>query len=387
MNSGRSRSGAWGPGRPDPPRRPARAWRALAAGTAALLLTAFRPAAAPREWEFPRDHGAHADFQTEWWYYTGHLATLDGRTFGYELTIFRRALAPPDSAFPEWRPAEFYPAHFAITDEKGRAFHHWERLRRGLGGLAGADTTRLHVWCGDWSSAGVGPRHRLVADAGEFAITLELDPHKPPVFHGEGGLSRKGPLAGQASYYYSLTRLKTDGTLRVAGRLEAVHGTSWMDHEFFSSDLDTTLVGWDWFSLQLDDDSEIMLYRLRRSGGLGSGWTSGTYVTPAGSSLSLRAQDFGIDATARWTSPATRITYPSAWSVRLPELGLDLVVRPTVPDQELDTRGTTGVIYWEGSVAVTGTRRGRPVRGVGYVELTGYDGRVPMKNPPGVTPR
>lgn len=364
--------------------------RALAAGLAAgaaLLLAAFRPADAPRDWEFPRDHGAHADFQTEWWYYTGHLEALDGRRFGYELTIFRRALAPPDSAFPGWRPADFYPAHFAITDEKGRTFHHWERLKRDIGGLAGADTTRLHVWCGDWSVGETGPRHRLAAAADDWAITLDLDPAKPPVFHGEGGLSRKGPLPGQASYYYSLTRLATTGTLRVAGRLEAVRGTSWMDHEFFSSDLDTTLIGWDWFSLQLDDDSELMLYRLRRAGGAVSGWASGTYVTPAGSSLSLRGQDFSVDATARWTSPATRVIYPAAWTVRLPELGLDLSVAPTVPDQELDTRATTGVIYWEGSVSVTGTRRGRPVRGQGYVELTGYDGQVPMKSPPGTAPR
>lgn len=366
------------------------------AGTAAAPSGASAPAApdsggfrrveGPHPWAFPRDHGAHPDFQTEWWYYTGHLTTDDGRSYGYELTFFRRALALPpdlDPGYAGWRAAELYPAHFALTDETGDTFRHWERIHRDSGGKAGADTTGLRVWCGDWRATGHGTIHRLEARAADVTLTLDLEPRKPPILHGEGGLSRKGAQTGQASYYYSMTRMTTHGTLSTDGKIAAVRGLSWMDHEFFSSDLDPTLDGWDWFSVQLDDETELMVYRLRRAAGAGGDWSSGTLVLPGADALSLRQEDITVTALDHWKSPVTSVTYPSGWRVRLPQFGIDLTLTPTVKAQELDTRATTGVRYWEGSVRVSGTRRGAPLAGAGYVELTGYDGTVPMKSAPG----
>ncbi len=364
-----------------------------------LAALAFAAVAGPREWTFPRDHGAHPEFRTEWWYYTGHLDTENGRSYGYELVFFRYVPEAPDlpDGFDGWVPAAFHPAHFAITDETGGRFFHDQRIRRDIGGIAGADTTTLFAWCGDWSaSLDADGVHHLKASADDWAIDLELEPLKPPVLNGPGGVSRKGPREGQASYYYSLTRMKTGGTITFGDRAQKVTGLSWMDHEFFSSALDENLTGWDWFSIQMDDDTELMLYRLRsrtegpgagRGGGAATGastpegpgdFLSGTFTSPDGSARPLSRDDITITATATWTSPATGVTYPSAWTLSVSSLGLELTVTPTLADQELDTRATTRVIYWEGSVNVEGRRGGRAVRGRGYVELTGYDGQVPM---------
>jgi predicted secreted hydrolase len=349
----------------------------------------FSQALAPRAFDFPRDHGAHPDFQTEWWYYTGHLEG-DGRRYGYQFVIFRRALDPPDSlspGFEGWRAAEIFPAHVALTEIDVRRFHHEERLRRTIGGVAGADTTDLRVWSGDWSVRRDGDAHVLSAGGPDFRFELELVPKKPPVLHGEAGLSRKGPRPGQASYYYSYTRMATAGTLWLDGRAHPVRGTSWMDHEFFSSDLDSSLAGWDWFSLQLDDGAELMLYRLRGATGPETDRLSGTFVPPSGAPRALGPGDFLIVPLDTWTSPKTGATYPSLWRIEAPALDLALTVRPSLPDQELDTRGSTGVVYWEGSVAVSGLRGDRPVTGRGYAELTGYDGHVPMAAGRGGPPR
>jgi predicted secreted hydrolase len=229
--------------------------------------------------------------------------------------------------------------------------------------------------------------HVLSAGGPDFRFELELVPRKPPVLHGEAGLSRKGPRPGQASYYYSYTRMATAGTLWIDGRAHPVRGTSWMDHEFFSSDLDPSLVGWDWFSLQLDDGTELMLYRLRGAAGAGGDLLSGTFVPAAGPPRALDERDIRIVPLDTWTSPTTGATYPSLWRIEIVDLDLALTVHPTLADQELDARGSTGVIYWEGSVSVSGVGGDRPVTGRGYVELTGYDGRVPMKAGRGGAPR
>jgi predicted secreted hydrolase len=354
--------------------------RRLGPALAIGIACAFAPASTPREWSFPRDHGAHREYQTEWWYYTGHLSAGDGRQFGYELVFFRYQPAGPDSLDPAlstWRPRELYPAHFAITDERGRQFHYRERIERDFGGLAGADSAGLNVWCGDWNARGKGSAHILKVSADGWTLSLELIPKKPPVLHGDGGLSRKGPHPEQASHYYSLTRLAGTGTLSFEDQTWPVTGTSWMDHEFFSSPLDTTLTGWDWFSFQMDDGTELMLYRLRGKAGAPD-WPSGTFVRTDGTAVRLNRDDFSIDGTPTWRSERTGTVYPSEWTIAVPSVGLKLRVVPTLPDQELDARRSTGVVYWEGSAVVTGFRNDVPVGGRGYVELTGYGGDVPL---------
>lgn len=350
--------------------------------TAGAGPAGFQPVMEPRTWSFPRDHGAHREFQTEWWYWTGHLESA-GHRYGYEIVFFRRAPDRPadlGTDFSGWKPAEFHPAHVALTDIDAGSFQHEQRIRRDIGGVAGADTADLRVWCGDWRAERKGENIVVRVGSGDWQLDLEMTPDKPPVRHGRNGLSRKGPLDGQASYYYSLTRLSTRGTLTRAGRAQPVTGQSWMDHEFFSSDLDTTLVGWDWFSLQLDDRTELMLYRLRGQSGAANDWISGSWIDADGNTRPLRPEEIVIEATASWTSPRTGTTYPAAWTIRIPPLDLTLMARPTVAAQELDTRGSTGVLYWEGSLDVTGRRAGRAVHGVGYAELTGYDGRTPMRS-------
>lgn len=349
--------------------------------SAGAVPAGFAPVTEPRTWSFPRDHGAHREFQTEWWYWTGHLES-DGHRYGYEIVFFRRAPDRPTDLgtdFAGWSAAGFYPAHVALTDIEAGSFHHEQRIRRDIGGVAGSDSSDLRVWCGNWRGERKGDHLVLSAGSGDWWLDLEMTPDKAPVLHGDGGLSRKGPLIGQASHYYSLTRLSTRGTLTRAGRVLPVVGQSWMDHEFFSSDLDSTLVGWDWFSLQFDDRTELMLYRLRGQSGATDDWISGTWISADGSSRHLRPEEIAIESTASWTSPQTGTTYPAAWTIRIVSLDLTLTARPTVADQELDTRGSTGVLYWEGSLDVRGRRAGRDIRGVGYAELTGYDGETPMR--------
>ncbi|MDZ4803413.1 MAG: lipocalin-like domain-containing protein [Candidatus Eisenbacteria bacterium] len=347
----------------------------------ATPVAGFTPVAGPRTWSFPRDHGAHPGFQTEWWYWTGHLEAA-GHRYGYEIVFFRRAPDQPTDlghGFAGWKPAEFFPAHVALTDIDAGSFHHEQRIRRDIGGMAGSDSTDLRVWCGDWRAERRGEAFILTAGSDDWRLDLEMTPDKPPVRHGEDGLSRKGPLDGQASYYYSLPRLTTQGSLTRGERTTPVTGQSWMDHEFFSSDLDTTLAGWDWFSLQLDDRSELMLYRLRSRSGPASDWISGTWIDADGDTRPLRREEIVIEATGSWTSPSTGTTYPAQWTIQVPPIDLSLTARPTVAAQELDTTGSTGVLYWEGSIEIAGQRAGRTLRGVGYAELTGYDGRTPMR--------
>ncbi|MCP9470102.1 MAG: carotenoid 1,2-hydratase [Nitrospira sp.] len=353
----------------------------LWAGDETPAPSSFKQATAGYRFEFPRDHGAHPDFRTEWWYYTGHLRAKDGRTFGFELTFFRRAIPPEDvkTRPSQWSISQFYFAHFAMTDLADGRFHFAEKVSRAGLGKAGADESRLRVWIDDWRAempaVPSGP-HTLVAKTDQYAITLTLQPAKPPVVHGLDGTSRKGAAEGQASHYYSFTRLATTGTVTVGAERFEVTGLSWMDHEFSSTDLSSDLVGWDWFSLQLTDDSELMLYRMRRNDGSSDPASSGTVVFPDGRARHLPVHDFTITSTATWTSPKSKAVYPARWRLTIPSLDLTLEVTSLLADQELQTGGSAAVTYWEGAVSVTGTKQGRPIRGQGYVELTGYAERV-----------
>ncbi|MFQ5990974.1 MAG: lipocalin-like domain-containing protein, partial [Nitrospiraceae bacterium] len=339
--------------------------------------SSFRQAEAGYSYIFPRDHGAHEEYQTEWWYYTGHLSTAAGRQFGYQLTFFRRALASEAARTnpSRWAIRQLYLAHFALSDLDRARFRFAEKISRAGIGKAGADAGRLRVWIDRWSAealTGTHEPHHLEASTTEFSIDLVVNPEKPPIVHGRRGISRKGDAPGQASHYYSLTRLGTTGTVTIGDQPLAVRGTSWMDHEFSSSDLGEDLTGWDWFSIQLDNQMELMLYQLRREDGGFAPASSGTMVYPDGDTRHLSASDFAVDVLDRWTSQTSGARYPSRWRVTVfpEELTLELV--PRLAEQELMTERSTRVTYWEGAVGVAGTQQGASIEGQGYVELTGY---------------
>ena len=245
--------------------------------------------------------------------------------------------------------------------------------------MAGADSAHYRVWVDDWSSElqPDGRQHRLIASADGFHLQLALEPRKPPVIHGTDGVSRKSAGSGNASHYYSLTRMRAEGQISAGGDSLEVRGEAWMDHEFMTSSLAPGQVGWDWFSIQLEDG--------RGSHGLSpatSGWLDRFGIERHaferdGSARHLPVSAWSLDEQATWTSPATGGRYPARWTLRLPESAIDLRIEPTLPDQELVTRNTVGVNYWEGSVRVEGSERGKPIRGHGYVELTGYSGAPP----------
>lgn len=340
--------------------------------------TEFRLALPGRSFVFPADHAAHPEFKTEWWYYTGHLQGQGGEQFSYQLTFFRVGLLPrPPAGRSAWLAHTLYFAHLALTDITGRRFQFFERASRGALGLAGAATERYHVWLGDWQ-AFLKPdgRHRLEARTPELSLALDLQPLKPPVIHGQNGVSQKAAGLGYASHYYSLTRLATRGELRYQGRIYQVQGRSWMDHEFSSSQLAPEQVGWDWFSLQLADGQELMLYLLRRQDGTLDPHSSGTWVEATGRSHHLPWGSFRVTTLGHWRSPKSGATYPALWRLEIPAWNADLTLQPTLADQELLTARSTQVTYWEGSVTVTGQVAGKPVTGQGYVELTGYAGSL-----------
>ncbi|HEX5646038.1 MAG TPA: lipocalin-like domain-containing protein [Nitrospira sp.] len=346
--------------------------------------SSFEQAAAGYRYEFPRDHGSHPSYRTEWWYYTGHLQTKTGRLFGYELTFFRRAVSPEDikTQPSQWTVSHLYLAHFAVTDVAGRRFHFSEKLSRAGLGKAGAEESRLYAWIDDWrADAQPAPNgmHTLFARDGTATLDLQLLPAKPLVVHGRDGISRKGAGEGNATHYYSFTRLETTGSVTIGTERFEVTGTSWMDHEFGSTDLGSDLAGWDWFSIQLDDRSELMLYRLRRKDGGSDLESSGTVVLPDGKTRHLSVSDIRIESTGTWTSRESKAVYPSTWRIAVPSMDLALEVMPLLADQELRTSRSTQVTYWEGAVSVSGIKQGRSVKGQGYVELTGYAERIMQK--------
>ncbi len=347
-------------------------------------LEGFRAAAAGYRYEFPRDHGAHDEFRTEWWYYTGHLRASNGRRFGFELTFFRRGIPAGEikTRPSQWSVSQLYLAHFAISDLDRQQFHYAEKVSRAGLGKAGADEGRLNVWIDHWLAESLmnePARHRLEALQGDLRLSLHLTSEKPPTVHGRGGISRKGASEGQASHYYSLTRLAATGSITVGAETFDVTGLGWMDHEFGSADLDSDLVGWDWFSVQMDDRTELMLYRLRRTDGSSDPSSSGTLIHADGTSEYLPQSEFGLEPSDEWISPNSRARYPQRWRITVPRRRLSLDVTSLLRQQELVTTRSTQVTYWEGAARVSGTRDGNPVTGQGYVELTGYAERFSQK--------
>jgi predicted secreted hydrolase len=334
----------------------------------------YKQAVPPYRFRFPRDHAAHPDYQTEWWYYTGRLRS-GNRRFGYELTFFQVGINPwLKQSRSAWALHTVYFAHLALTDENRRVFRFTEEVTRPALGMAGSKTDRYHVWLHDWSARLLSDdrTHHLLAAGPEFGIDFKLSPKKPPVTHGHDGVSQKSAGVGRASHYYSLTRLETEGTLTVNGERLPVTGLSWMDHEFGSNQLAEDQAGWDWFSLQLDDGRELMLYRLRLKDGGVEPYSSGTLVQRDGTWKHLPLSAYEIRPTGQWKSPKSGAVYPHGWEIRVPQEGIALKVEPTLAEQELVPEGVA-VRYWEGSVRVTGTATGG-----GYVELTGYSREIPQ---------
>jgi predicted secreted hydrolase len=372
---------------------------AFAGDVSGNFARAFREQA----FNFPRDHAAHPDYRQEWWYFTGNVQSADGHRYGYELTFFRFALKSPaqeimtskftDASEPSapartssWRANHIYMAHFAVTDIDANKFYYAEQFNRDAKGLAGAgiyyrdrlegESTQLKVWLNDWSVESTGDSVfpiQLSAAADEFSIAFILNQTKPVVVHGENGLSIKGEKAGNASYYYSVTRMATTGSILIGDQKESVSGLSWFDREWSTSQLEPGQEGWDWFALQLDDDRDIVIYSLRREDGSLDLNSAGTIVEKDGKSRKLAANQFNIEVLRQWRSPHSRIVYPAGWKINIPSESLELQVTPAVEDQELNTTFR----YWEGAVKVSGKYKKNNVivAGKGYVELAGYNAR------------
>jgi predicted secreted hydrolase len=335
----------------------------------------FRLALPGYRYEFPRDHFNHPEFQTEWWYYTGNLRTVEGKRFGFEMTFFRHGVDRKDRPKNVWDVSDVWFAHLALSDIDGGRFFYTERMNRAGPGLAGADEGQARVWNGNWQARWDGPGQKLQAVADRFRIELSVQPLKAPVVHGTNGVSQKAEGAGRASHYLSMTRLAAGGTIEIEGKAFVVEGLAWMDHEFFTHQLEANQSGWDWFSLQFEDGSELMLFQLRRKDGSADPYSAGTYVDAQGHSRRMAASEFSLVPGKTWTSAATGARYPLAWTIRAPSLGIDAMVSTRLQQQELTGKM---MAYWEGAVEVVAKKNGRDVRGAGYLEMTGYAGPVRM---------
>lgn len=336
----------------------------------------FRHIAVDETITFPRDHGAHPDTQTEWWYLTGQFEDAAGRPFGLQFTIFRSALtgAPRTADESPLRARQAYLGHFALADINANELRFAERVRRGGTALAIASETDMDLQLDDWTfQRGAGDRFTLTAadPTIRLRIELELSPQKPIVLHGADGISAKGAEQGNASVYTSYTRLAARGELSLDGKLHTILGSCWFDHEYGTSVLGKDVRGWDWFGLQLDDGRELMLFYLRHEDGSAQPASAGTLIASDGATTHLSREDFTINASGAWKSPHTAATYPNVWRVQIPQQAIDLTLEPSIDDCEIGSKSKSGVTYWEGPVRISGSQTGR-----GYAELTGYAGSM-----------
>ena len=330
------------------------------------LFSDFRQAVPGYHFQFPRDHFDHPEFRTEWWYYTGNLQAAGGHRYGFELVFFRQGQRRGPAANPStWRIDDLYLAHFAITDIDGRRFRFFKRLNRAGPGIAGISFDEHRIWNGNWQSRWdlASDSQDLTAFAEGSRISLHLTPRKPAIIQGENGVSQKSDGEGKASYYVSFPLLEAEGTLDGT----PVKGTAWMDHEWFSNQLDPSVQGWDWFSVQLANNTQLMLFQLRHTDGTIDSHSSGTYIDAAGRSTHLKRSDVQLQPLEFWESPKTHARYPTRWRIAIPSLQTALECTAAIPDQELLSGDATGPTYWEGAVTYKGS-----ATVVGYLEMTGY---------------
>lgn len=342
---------------------------------ASVAAADWRVAEPGWNYEFPRDHHAHPEFKTEWWYFTGNLADDSGRRFGYQLTFFRQGIRPPaerDPAMSRFVVGDLKFAHFTVTDAAGERFRVEQKTSRGAFGEAGFESGDRLALIESWTlKMDADSRFLLHADGADTAIDLRLETKKPPAIHGADGISTKAAGEGHASHYYSLTRLASDGTIHVANKDLHVQGESWFDHEWATSQLAPDQVGWDWLSVAFSDGSELMLYQMRLENGAADPASSGTWIAADGTTTHLPKSAFTMKPVAWWKSGKTQANYPVEWRIELPERALQIQVRPVLANQEL---ALMPLAYWEGAVDVTGMQAGREIKGRGYLELTGYAG-------------
>jgi predicted secreted hydrolase len=337
---------------------------ALLSALVTLCLTGaefrYREALPGFVYSFPADHFSHPDFRTEWWYYTGNVTDTQGKRFGFEVVFFRQGTKRDGRKNPStWRVDDVYLAHAALTDINGKHFYYSERTNRAGPGVAGASQPRAEVWNGNWAAKWTGEKQALTALTEDFQFDLRAEPLKPFVINGLGGVSQKANGEGRASHYISFPRLGVSGNVKIGGQDHAVRGLAWMDHEWFTEQLDPNEVGWDWFSVQLEDRTEVMLFELRKKDGTLDSHSSGTYVDASGKAKHLTADDFKLRPLAYWNK------YPVKWRIEIPALRIGLDCEAALQNQELKTAGAR---YWEGAVTYSGSKKG-----AGYLEMTGYD--------------
>lgn len=344
------------------------------------LAAQYRPAVPGYRYSFPRDHFNHPDFQTEWWYYTGNLKAADGHRFGFELTFFRQAVSRNAAQTGAWDVQDVHLAHLALSDLDGGKFYHQSRTNRAGPGIAGASESARRIWNGNWQVLWTGDRDQdLQATSAEFDLHLRMHSQKDPIIHGLNGVSQKARGLGNASHYISLTRLAAVGSIALSGKTFSVTGAAWMDHEFFTHQLSSGQVGWDWISAQLDDSTELMLFRIRNKDGSIDPFSAGTFVDAKGATTHLTAAEFTLQpAGATWTSPATRAVYPILWNIAVPRLGINLEVRTLLPSQEFSATTAVAPSYWEGAILLNRKDAHGGANGTGYLEMTGYDRPVQM---------
>jgi predicted secreted hydrolase len=351
----------------------------LACVAAVLLLlqplaAQYRTALPGYRYEFPRDYFNHPDFQTEWWYYTGNLKSAEGHRFGFELTFFRQAVSRDPAKIAAWEVQDLYLAHLALSDLDGGKFYHAERTNRSGPGIAAVSESLGRIWNGNWQIQWHGRDQELKAVDARFQLRFTLHPEKPPVIHGKNGVSQRAEGPGRASHYVSLTRLATSGVIDLGNKKFEVTGSSWMDHEFFTHQLDSNQTGWDWLSLQLDDRTEVMLFHIRRKDGSIDAHSAGTYVDAAGKTTPLHSNEFILQSAGEnWTSPLAGAAYPIHWKIAIPKLGIELEAKTPLASQELSGNTRLAPNYWEGAIVLSGQRKAQPLSGAGYLEMTGYD--------------
>lgn len=337
----------------------------------ALALARGAYALPPAHVVFPRDHGAHPPFRTEWWYLTGRL-TAAGRELGFQVTFFRSRVDPAREMQSRFAAKQLLFAHAAVTDVQGRKLWHDQRIAREGFEVAAAAQDDLRLRLRDWSFARTaGNAYAVRVTAGDFSFDLRCAATQDVLLQGDHGLSRKGPNVDQASYYYSHPQLSVTGFVAVRGKRLDVTGRAWLDHEWSQEILDSDAAGWDWIGMNLDDGSALTAFRLRRTDGSAL-WDGGSFRPRGGSSYVFSPGEAQFSPRRRWTSPLSQATYPVEWIVRTPA---DFyTVSAAVDNQELDSRASTGAIYWEG-LARLADSNGRQV-GSGYLEMTGYAQRL-----------